>query len=145
MLDIYYADFDTTVIPSDPSCLELAGSIDLEAHRSLAALFDKARQAGVDGRRRGYPVASFACVAGASCLAGAVMGLLRADGPASLCGSTASAGFGWNIAGGRQGSLTEELERLRRGCIFVLSGRTKVPAHRSHDSLIARPGTAVVA
>ncbi|MFB7146976.1 hypothetical protein ACFCY3_20590 [Agrobacterium deltaense] len=97
MLDIYYADFDTTVIPSDPGCLELAGSIDLDAHRSLAALFDKALRAGVDGRRRGYPVASFACVAGASCLAGAVMGLLRADGLASLCGSTAPTGFGWNI------------------------------------------------
>jgi hypothetical protein len=42
-------------------------------------------------------------------------------------------------------ALTEELERLRRGCIVVLSGRTKVPAHRSHDSLIARAGTVVVA
>lgn len=50
MLDIYYADFDATVIPSDPGCLELAGSIDLDAHRLLAALFDKARQAGVDLR-----------------------------------------------------------------------------------------------
>ncbi|UXS41801.1 hypothetical protein FY150_18750 [Agrobacterium tumefaciens] len=50
MLDIYYADFDTTVIPSDPGCLELAGSIDLHAHRSLAALFDKARRAGADLR-----------------------------------------------------------------------------------------------
>ncbi|NTE83662.1 hypothetical protein G6M12_19060 [Agrobacterium tumefaciens] len=89
MLDIYYADFDTTVIHSDPGCLEFAGSIDVDAHRSLPALFDKARRADVDGRRRGYPVTSFACVAGASCLAGAVMGLLRADGPASLCGSSA--------------------------------------------------------
>ncbi|MGV1956800.1 hypothetical protein ACQZ5G_17245 [Agrobacterium sp. 22-214-1] len=50
MLDIYYADFDTTVIPSDPGCLELAGSSDLHAHRSLAALFDKARRAGADLR-----------------------------------------------------------------------------------------------
>ncbi|MGV2021115.1 hypothetical protein [Agrobacterium sp. 22-223-1] len=50
MLDIYYADFNTTVIPSDPGCLELAGSVDLDAHRLLAALFDKARQAGVDLR-----------------------------------------------------------------------------------------------
>ncbi|QCL96488.1 hypothetical protein [Agrobacterium tumefaciens] len=50
MLDIYYADFDTTVLPSDPGCLEFAGSIDLDAHRSLAALFDKAQQAGVDLR-----------------------------------------------------------------------------------------------
>lgn len=50
MLDIYYADFDTTVISSDPGCLELAGSIDLHAHRLLAALFDKARRAGADLR-----------------------------------------------------------------------------------------------
>ncbi|MDR6591187.1 MULTISPECIES: hypothetical protein [Agrobacterium tumefaciens complex] len=42
MLDIYYADFDTTFMPLNPGCLELAGSIDLDAHRLLAALFDKA-------------------------------------------------------------------------------------------------------
>lgn len=48
MLDIYYADFDTTFMPPDPGGLEFAGSIDLDAHRLLAALFDKARQAGAD-------------------------------------------------------------------------------------------------
>ena len=74
------------------------------AKQAIAIGLSKARRAGVDGRRRGYPVASFACVAGASCLAGAVMGLLRAYGLASLCGSSASTGFGWNIAGGREGS-----------------------------------------
>jgi hypothetical protein len=50
MLDIYYADPAATVMPEDPGRLELAGSIDLDAHRSLAALFDKGRQAGVDLR-----------------------------------------------------------------------------------------------
>lgn len=48
MLDIYYADFDTAFMPPDSGCLELAGSINLDAHRLLAALFDKGRQAGAD-------------------------------------------------------------------------------------------------
>lgn len=50
MLDIYYADPATTAMPEDPGSLELAGSIDLDAHRALAALFDKGRQAGADLR-----------------------------------------------------------------------------------------------
>lgn len=48
MLDIYYAGSSVTVIPEAPSHLELAGSLDLEAHRLLAALFEKSRQAGAD-------------------------------------------------------------------------------------------------
>ncbi|MBB4403871.1 MULTISPECIES: hypothetical protein [Rhizobium/Agrobacterium group] len=46
MLDIYYAELDTKLMPADACGLELAGSIDLDAHRLLAALFDKGRQAG---------------------------------------------------------------------------------------------------
>ncbi|NTI64171.1 hypothetical protein G6L85_21895 [Agrobacterium rhizogenes] len=50
MLDIYYAGPFTTLMPRNPGHLELAGSIDLRAHRSLATLFDKGRQAGADLR-----------------------------------------------------------------------------------------------
>lgn len=50
MLDIYYAPSSTKAMPEDPGSLEFAGSIDLDAHRSLAALFDKGRQAGADLR-----------------------------------------------------------------------------------------------
>nr|WP_298097930.1 hypothetical protein [uncultured Shinella sp.] len=50
MLDIYYAEPFTTVLPQNPDRLELAGSIDFDAHRSLATLFDKGRQAGADLR-----------------------------------------------------------------------------------------------
>lgn len=50
MLDIYYTNPSTTAMPEDPGSLELAGSIDLDAHRSLAALFEKGRQAGADLR-----------------------------------------------------------------------------------------------
>jgi len=46
VLDIYYTDPSTTDMPDDPSGLELAGSIDLDAHRSLAVLFDKGSLAG---------------------------------------------------------------------------------------------------
>lgn len=46
MLDLYYTDPSTTDMPDDPGSLELAGSIDLDAHRSLAVLFDKGSQAG---------------------------------------------------------------------------------------------------
>lgn len=46
MLDIYYAPPSTLVVPEAPGQLELAGSIDLDAHRSLAALFEQGRQAG---------------------------------------------------------------------------------------------------
>ncbi|MCZ7449345.1 hypothetical protein O8B93_17290 [Agrobacterium rhizogenes] len=48
MLDIYYADRSISAIPFSPDTLEFAGSIDLDAHRSLAALFDKGRAAGAD-------------------------------------------------------------------------------------------------
>ena len=48
MLDIYYARGSTLVMPEDPSQLEFAGSIDLDAHRALAALFEKGRLAGAD-------------------------------------------------------------------------------------------------
>lgn len=50
MLDIYYADRAATFMPEDPGHLELAGSIDLDGHRSLAVLFDKGRRAGADLR-----------------------------------------------------------------------------------------------
>lgn len=50
MLDIYYADRTTTFMPEGPGRLGFAGSIDLDAHRSLAVLFDKGRQAGADLR-----------------------------------------------------------------------------------------------
>lgn len=46
MLDIYYTDPSTTDMPEDPGSLELAGSIELDAHRSLAVLFDKGTKAG---------------------------------------------------------------------------------------------------
>jgi len=41
MLDIYYVPPSIKVKPEAPDRLELAGSIDLDAHRSLAALFEK--------------------------------------------------------------------------------------------------------
>lgn len=44
MLDIYYIDPFITIAPEDPGNLELAGSIDLNAHRSLALLVDKSEQ-----------------------------------------------------------------------------------------------------
>lgn len=47
MLDIYYADPSITVIPEDPGELEFAGSIDIDAHRSLAVLIDKSGQAEI--------------------------------------------------------------------------------------------------
>lgn len=47
MLDLYYTNPSITDVPDDPGSLELAGSIDLDAHRSLAVLFDKGSQAGV--------------------------------------------------------------------------------------------------
>ncbi|MCI4591326.1 hypothetical protein MOK15_14655 [Sphingobium sp. BYY-5] len=48
MLDIYYAPPSTRFMPEEPGHLEFAGSIDLDAHRSLATLFEKSRQAGTD-------------------------------------------------------------------------------------------------
>lgn len=44
MLDIYYADPSITIMPESPGDLQLAGSIDFGAHRSLALLLDKNRQ-----------------------------------------------------------------------------------------------------
>ena len=48
MLDIYFAPPLTTSVPADPGQMELAGAIDVDAHRSLAPLFEKGRQAGAD-------------------------------------------------------------------------------------------------
>lgn len=48
MLDLYYAPPATLLVPEEPGQLEFAGSIDLDAHRSLAALFEKGRMAGAD-------------------------------------------------------------------------------------------------
>jgi hypothetical protein len=48
MLDIYHAPPSITVMPEGPGHLEFAGYIDLDAHRSLASLFDKGRQVGAD-------------------------------------------------------------------------------------------------
>lgn len=48
MLDIYFAPPSMTSVPVDPDHLEFAGSIDLDAHRSLAILFERGRQAGAD-------------------------------------------------------------------------------------------------
>ncbi len=50
MLDIYYAPPSTLTMPEEPGRLEFAGSIDLDTHRSLAALFEEGRQAGADLR-----------------------------------------------------------------------------------------------
>lgn len=47
MLDIYYAAPSITAMPEDPSDLELAGSIDLDAHRMLTLLVDKSGQPGI--------------------------------------------------------------------------------------------------
>lgn len=48
MLDLYYAPSSTRLVPEQPGELEFAGSIDLDAHRSLAALFEQGRLAGAD-------------------------------------------------------------------------------------------------
>jgi len=48
MLDIYYVPAFVMDMPQHPGDLELAGSMDLDAHRSLAGLFDKGRQAGAE-------------------------------------------------------------------------------------------------
>lgn len=47
MLDIYYVDPSITVMPEDPGKLELAGSIDVDAHRSLSLFLDKSREAKI--------------------------------------------------------------------------------------------------
>ncbi len=48
MLDIYFVPASCTAMPEDPHGLVHAGPIDLDAHRSLADVFDQCRQAGVD-------------------------------------------------------------------------------------------------
>ena len=48
MLDIYYAPPSTLSVPEAPGQLEFAGSIDLDAHRALVALFETGRHAGAD-------------------------------------------------------------------------------------------------
>lgn len=44
MLEIYCAPASTISVSVDPGYLEFAGSIDLNAHLSLAALFEKGRR-----------------------------------------------------------------------------------------------------
>lgn len=46
MLDIYFVASSCAAMPKDPHGLEHAGSIDLDAHRALAIVFDQCRQAG---------------------------------------------------------------------------------------------------
>ena len=48
MLDIYFVPPSCRAMPRDPRGLALAGSIDFDAHRSLAAVFDQCRQAGAN-------------------------------------------------------------------------------------------------
>ncbi|MFK4811137.1 hypothetical protein ACI3KW_13110 [Devosia sp. ZW T5_3] len=47
MLDIYLVPSSCTAMPEDSQGLVHAGSIDLDAHRALASVFDQCRQAGV--------------------------------------------------------------------------------------------------
>lgn len=44
MLDMYYAAPSITVMPEDPGELEFSGSIDVDAHRSVALLIDRSGQ-----------------------------------------------------------------------------------------------------
>lgn len=46
MLDIYFAPPSMMSVPADPGHLEFAGAIDLDAHRSLANLFERSREVG---------------------------------------------------------------------------------------------------
>lgn len=48
MLDIYFVASSCAAMPKDPHGLEHAGSIDLDAHRALAIVFDQCRQAGAE-------------------------------------------------------------------------------------------------
>lgn len=48
MLDIYFVDPICRHLPKDPSGLAHAGCVDLDAHRSLAALFDRCIQGGAN-------------------------------------------------------------------------------------------------
>jgi hypothetical protein len=46
VIDIYFVPSSCRSIPKDPHGLVHAGSIDFEAHRSLAVVFDQCGQAG---------------------------------------------------------------------------------------------------
>ncbi|MDN6885379.1 hypothetical protein QMO14_17430 [Variovorax sp. CAN2819] len=46
MLDIYLVPSSCSTMPKDPRGLVHAGSIDFDAHRSLAVVFDQCGQAG---------------------------------------------------------------------------------------------------
>jgi hypothetical protein len=48
MLDIYFVPSSCRSIPKDPRGLVHAGSIDFDAHRSLAVVFDQCGQAGAN-------------------------------------------------------------------------------------------------
>ncbi|MDQ0081835.1 hypothetical protein SAMN05518854_10710 [Variovorax sp. YR266] len=48
MLDLYFVEPACRHLPKDPRGLEHAGSVDLDVHRSLAALFDRCIQKGAD-------------------------------------------------------------------------------------------------
>lgn len=47
MLDIYYAPAAIASCRDDPDGLELAGSIDLDTHKSLSGLFDAGGKIGI--------------------------------------------------------------------------------------------------
>lgn len=48
MLDIYFVPSSCQVMPKDPRGLVHAGSIDFDAHRSLAVVFDQCGHAGAN-------------------------------------------------------------------------------------------------
>lgn len=46
MLELYFADPSLSAVPGDPSALEYAGGIGLDAHRAMRAVLDRCRDAG---------------------------------------------------------------------------------------------------
>lgn len=48
MLDLYFVESTCSHLPKDPRGLEHAGSVDLDAHRAIAALLDRCAQKGVN-------------------------------------------------------------------------------------------------
>ncbi len=48
MLDLYFVESTCRHLPKDPRGLELAGSVDLDAHCSIAALFDRCVRKGAN-------------------------------------------------------------------------------------------------
>jgi hypothetical protein len=48
MLDVYFVPSSCSAMPKDPRGLVHAGSIDFDAHRSLAVVFDQCGQAGAN-------------------------------------------------------------------------------------------------